>query len=84
VDIAPEVYKPAERRSPHGFLDDRNAVAGNPGCLNTECGFRVAARRALGVPSTVVIEDGEMPSAVDIRPEVLVGHGLDAWHGLLS
>jgi hypothetical protein len=46
VDIAPEMHKPAERRSPDGFLDDRNAVAGNPGRLNAERRFRVAARCA--------------------------------------
>jgi len=34
----------------------------------------------VGVPAAMMIENREMPSAVNIRPEVLIGHSLDSWH----
>jgi hypothetical protein len=36
------------------------------------------------VPATMVLENREFASAVNIRPEVLIGHLLDSGHGLLS
>jgi hypothetical protein len=50
------------------------------------CEHEVGLKRVVevGVPATVFIEDGDAPSGIGARPEILVGSEFEFWHSTLS